>query len=84
MLAGIDVAKAIDPAQMQNSTKSNLFGVGYEDGQRISIGCSRKGTIWAMQATSIPEWTKWCQKVGKKLLDRSIPTDEYLEHAFVP
>lgn len=84
MLAGLDVAKAIDPAQMQNSTKSNLFGVGYADGQRISIGCSRKGTIWAMQATSIPEWTKWCQKVGKKLLDRSIPTDEYLEHALVP
>lgn len=84
MLAGLDVAKAIDPAQMQNSTKSNLFGVGYEDGQRISIGCSRKGTIWAMQATSIPEWTKWCQKVGKKLLDQTIPTDEYLEHALVP
>jgi superfamily II DNA or RNA helicase len=84
MLAGLDVAKAIDPTQMLNSTKSNLFGVGYEDGQRISIGCSRKGTIWAMQATSIPQWTKWCQNVGRKLLDKSISTDEYLEHALVP
>jgi superfamily II DNA or RNA helicase len=84
MLAGLDIAKAIDPVQMQNSTKSNLFGVGYEDGKRISIGCSRKGTIWAMQSTSIPEWTTWCRKIGKKLLDRGISTEEYLEHTLVP
>lgn len=84
MLAGLDIAKAIDPVQMQHNTKSNLFGVGYENGKRISIGCSRKGTIWAMQSTSIPEWTTWCKDVGKKLLDRSISTEEYLEHTLVP
>ena len=84
MLSGIDVAKAIDPSQQQNTTKSNLFGVGYEEGQRISIGCSRKGTIWSMQSTSIPEWKNWCQQVGKKLLDSSIPTDVYLEHTLIP
>lgn len=84
MLSGTDVAKAIDPAQQQNSTKSNLFGVGYEDGQRVSIGCSRKGTIWSMQSTSIPEWKKWCQQVGKKLLDHAILTNVYLEHTLVP
>ena len=84
MLSGIDVAKAIDPSQQQNSTKSNLFGVGYENGQRISIGCSRKGTIWSMQSTTIPEWRKWCHLVGKKLLDPTIPTDVYLEHTLIP
>ena len=84
MLSGTDVARAIDPILQQNSTKSNLFGVGYEDGQRVSIGCSRKGTIWAMQSTSIPDWRKWCIKVGKKLLDSSISTTQYLEHTLVP
>jgi superfamily II DNA or RNA helicase len=84
MLSGTDVAQAIDPAIQQNSTKSNLFGVGYEDGHRVSIGCSRKGTIWAMQSTSIPDWRKWCIKIGSKLLDKTISTQEYLAHTLVP
>ncbi|MCE0521653.1 MAG: DEAD/DEAH box helicase family protein [Methylacidiphilales bacterium] len=84
MFAGLDVANAIDPVQQQDATKSNLFGAGYEDGHRITIGCSRKGTIWSLRIGSIPDWIEWCRHVGNKLSDNSISTTDYLDHTLVP
>lgn len=84
MLSGLDVARAIDPTQQHSALKSNLFGAGYEDGKRVTIGCSRKGTIWSLQSSTVPEWRKWCRHIGGKLLDNSISTTEYLNHTLVP
>jgi len=84
MYAGLDVAKAIDPVEQQGMTKSNLFGAGFENGQRVTIGCSRKGTIWSLRTSSIPEWRRWCRHVGKKLRDQKIATDDYLAHTLAP
>lgn len=84
MFAGLDVAKAIDPVEQQESTKSNLFGAGYENGKRVTIGCSRKGTVWSLQTSSIPEWIEWCKHIGAKLVNKKIRTDEYLDHTLVP
>lgn len=84
MFAGLDVAKAIDPVEQQESTKSNLFGAGYENGKRVTIGCSRKGTVWSLQTSSIPEWVEWCKHIGAKLINKKIRTDEYLDHTLVP
>ncbi len=84
MFAGLDVTNAIDPVQQQDATKSNLFGAGFEDGHRVTIGCSRKGTIWSLRVSSIPDWIDWCREVGKKLSDESISTTAYLDHTLVP
>jgi superfamily II DNA or RNA helicase len=43
MFAGLDVRDAIDPVLQHDKMKSNVMGVGYEDGRRVSVGCSRKG-----------------------------------------
>ena len=84
MFAGLDVAKAIDPVTQQEATKSNLFGAGYENGRRVSIGCSRKGTVWSLQTGSVPTWIEWCRHIGAKLIDSQISTTAYLDNTLVP
>jgi superfamily II DNA or RNA helicase len=84
MFSGLDVAKAIDPIEQQDATKSNLFGAGYEQGKRVTIGCSQKGSLWSLSSSSVPEWRDWCLHVGAKILDASISTTGYLERTLIP
>jgi superfamily II DNA or RNA helicase len=84
MFTGLDIADAIDPAQQQDSTKANLFGAGYEEGNRATVGCSYHGIVWSLQATTIPEWQSWCEHIGGKLLNEGIGTNSYFEHTLVP
>ena len=72
MFAGVDVAEGITNAVKGKSIKSNLFGVGFENGEKISIGCSYKGTIWAKWVETIDYWCKWCNKQADKILNSSI------------
>lgn len=84
MFTGYDVSEAISPITQAGSVKSNIFGVGYENGRRGSIGVSYKGRLWSMTSSSIPEWRKWCQSVATKVLDERIETDGFLAHTLVP
>ena len=84
MFAGLDVAKAIDPVIQQEATKSNLFGAGYEKGRRVTIGCSRKGTVWSLQTSSVPNWIEWCRHIGAKLANSQISTTAYLDNTLIP
>ena len=84
MFAGLDVAKAIDPVTQQEATKSNLFGAGYENGRRVTIGCSQKGTVWSLQTSSVPNWIEWCRHIGAKLTNSQISTTAYLDNTLIP
>ena len=84
MFAGVDVAEGITGATANTATKSNLFGVGYENGSSISIGCSYKGTIWAKWVETINYWKSWCDRQAVKILDSSIDTKTVLNGALVP
>lgn len=80
---GADVIEGFSEAEAQTKTKTNLFVVGYRDGQRTSAGASQKGRIWSYEiADSIRDWTKWCDACGGRLLDASISMDE-LMHGFI-
>ncbi|WP_458117434.1 DEAD/DEAH box helicase [Bacillus sp. PK6-026] len=81
MFAGADIKAGISEAVASGSIKSNLFGYGYRDGERISIGCSYKGKIWMRWVERIKFWTDWCQKIGKKVLDNSINTNNILNNS---
>ncbi|MBC2067886.1 DEAD/DEAH box helicase family protein [Listeria booriae] len=83
MFAGTDIKSGINEAVVSNSTKSNIFGYGYQDGKRISIGCSHKGKVWMRWIERISFWTEWCQKISKKVLDDSIDTSAVLENSLV-
>lgn len=84
MYTGLDIAEAIDPTTLSHATKSNLFAVGYENGERGSIGVSYKGRVWSMSSCSIPDWVNWCGKTADKILNSKIPTNAYLEETLIP
>lgn len=84
MFAGLDVRDAIDPVLQQDKMKSNVMGVGYEDGKRVSIGCSRKGKIWSLQTDSLAGWRDWCRDLSVKLSNENIEPNDFLKHTLIP
>lgn len=85
MHVGSDIKSGLSHASLQNRRKSNLFGRGYEDGNRVSLGGSHKGRIWSHKiAEDISEWVEWCHKIGAKLDDDSISAEDILQQVIVP
>jgi superfamily II DNA or RNA helicase len=84
MFAGLDVRDAIDPLQQQSKLKSNITGVGYEEGERRSIGCSRKGKMWSLRSGSLADWRRWCDNIGVKLNDPNNQPDGFLKYTLIP
>ncbi len=84
MFAGLDVRSAIDPIQQQSKLKSNIVGIGYEDGERRSVGCSRKGKIWSMRSGSLADWRAWCDMIGAKLSQRDTHPNDFLKYTLIP
>lgn len=84
MFAGLDVRDAIDPVLQQDKMKSNVMGVGYEDGKRTSVGCSRKGKIWSLQTDSLAGWREWCLGLSAKLSNNNIEPNDFLWHTLIP
>ncbi|WP_374718037.1 DEAD/DEAH box helicase [Neobacillus sp.] len=81
MFAGTDIEAGINAAVMSGSIKSNLFGYGYRDGKRISIGCSYKGKVWMRWVERVNFWRTWCQNIGKMVLDDTINTNIILKNS---
>ena len=84
MRAGSDVEPAMSEAQKQRAIKANLFGQGFENGHRSTIGCSYRGRIWSYRTTNLLELTTWCRAVGEKLLDEALDPEEVLRGTLVP
>ena len=83
---GTDITEHIDTLPgNRNRSKTNLFGQGYTDEGKVTIGCSRKGKFWSYDATNnFGEWIDWCHDLGRKVLDDSIPTDAFLKNLIRP
>ena len=81
MHTGPEINDQIPDIEAKRSIKSNIFGKGFENGRLVSIGCSYKGKIWAMDSESLDKWIRWCRKVGTKLLDDSINTNTIMKTA---
>lgn len=84
MYTGIDVNEGLSQAHRRNTFKSNLFGQGYEEGTKTSIGCSYKGRVWSRMITTVAGLCEWCSHVGKKILDEAINVDTVLEGVLKP
>lgn len=81
MYTGTDTKEAIPEIQSQRARKSNIFAKGFSDGRKVTVGCSYRGKIWAMESGSIDDWIDWCKKSGKKLLDKNINPNEIMRTA---
>lgn len=84
MRAGCDVEPGMSTTQKQKAIKANLFGQGFQEGQRTTIGCSYKGRIWSYRTTNLLQLRNWCRGVGTKLIDTSLDPEEVLNGTLVP
>lgn len=72
MYTGMDIIRYLSDIDRNNIYPSNIFGHGYVNGKKTSIGCSRKGVFWSMRSVKIIEWMDWCSESMKKITDESI------------
>lgn len=76
---GADVAAELPDVQRRHARKSVLSGGGFEDGDRASVGASRKGRIWSHRRDRVDQLAAWCKAIGAKLLDENIDPEEVLK-----
>jgi superfamily II DNA or RNA helicase len=84
MRAGSDVEPALTEVEKRNTIKSNIFGAGFENGSKTTIGCSYKGRIWSRQTSNLKTLSDWCSLLGSKLIDEKINPDDVLKGTLVP
>ena len=84
LYTGADVAEALTISEKAGSVKSNLSGMGWEDGKHITVGCSYKGRVWSRDVGTVPEFVEWCGRVGAKLQDDSIDTTQIIANVLIP
>lgn len=83
---GSDIADELR-SQSGNRTRSktNLMVVGFSDDGKVSLGCSRKGKIWAQERTNdFGRWMDWCHGLGTSLTDEAISTSGIIERLIQP
>lgn len=81
---GADIREGLSEAHAQNKFKTNLFGRGFADGNKTSVGCSVKGRVWSHRvAHDMSEWIGWSHAIGTKLSDEKIDEKEVLKGAMI-
>lgn len=80
MHVGQDVNKVMDDLENGRSIKSNIFGVGFADGNNTTAGCSAKGKLWKMDTGAVVDWVRWCDLVATKINNPSIDTSSILNN----
>ena len=77
---GKDVQEGISMTEQKQLTANNLFGNGYRNGERISVGCSVKGKIWSHTRGNLLEYTKWTRMIGMLVEDENIDPDSFIKN----
>lgn len=81
MFTGGDIQPALSSSQLANRIKSNIFCTGYEDENKVSVGCSYKGRIWSKRTANLEEFIVWCNQIGTKILNPQINIGNILSEA---
>lgn len=84
MRVGTDIQDALSLAEQQRGEKAFVFGSGYEEGEKITLGCSYKGRIWSYLRNDLKGFIDWCDNLGKKLIDESIDPNQVLRDTLIP
>lgn len=84
MSVGSDVGEALTLAEKQNGQKAFVVGSGYENGNKVNIGCSYKGRIWTKKEGDLLEFKEWCLNVGEKLVNDELDPNIILRETLIP
>lgn len=77
---GKGVQDGIRELEQGTLIKNNIFGVGYKEGEKVSLGCSVKGKIWSYLRGNLDELTKWCKGIGEIVENDAIDPNIVLQH----
>ncbi|MBS9783298.1 MAG: DEAD/DEAH box helicase family protein [Pasteurella sp.] len=84
MLVGSDIEEAISVIDKQKGERAFAFGNGYENGEKVSLGCSYKGRVWSYQQGDLRQFISWAKNIAYKLVDENIDPDEILKDCLIP
>lgn len=77
---GSSVQDGLDSLISGRLAKNNVFGIGYRDGKKISIGCSQKGKIWSRERTNLYLFQEWCKEMGDFITNEAIDPNTVLKN----
>lgn len=81
---GRGVQDGLNQLEQGTLVKNNIFGVGFKNGEKVSLGCSVKGKIWSQLRGNINELTEWCKSIGEILINPDINPNTVLENTLIP
>jgi len=84
MRTGTDIADALSTSAQARAQKAFVFGTGYNNGVKITLGCSYKGRVWSYSRGNLRDYIKWCNMIGAKMIDPSIDPNQILEDTLIP
>jgi hypothetical protein len=77
---GRGVQDGIKEIEERRLIKNNFFGIGYKEGEKITLGCSTKGKIWSYLRGNLNELITWCKNIGDVIEDTSVDPDTVLRN----
>lgn len=72
-VAGSRADGSIRASDARSFSRGHLAGTGIEHGDSVTIGLSGASKVWSAQTGNIPEFLRWCKRLGAKLRDRRDP-----------
>lgn len=77
---GKDIEEGVQLIERKELTKNNIFGIGYRNGYKTSIGCTIKGKVWSYMRGNIKEFCRWCDLIGGLISNETIDDDVVLSN----
>lgn len=85
MYFGPDVVVGLSLVEKAQSELNNIFGWGFENGDKISLGCAaRKGKIWAHTGGTITDWRDWCLSLAEKIKNDKLDENQIVKDFLKP
>lgn len=84
MSVGADVEEALSIEEKKRGQKAFVVGTGYENGNKINLGCSYKGRIWTHLVGDVKKLIEWCENIGSKLNKADIDGNIILKETLIP
>lgn len=81
---GKGVQEGLSLAEEKSGINNNVFGVGFENGNMTSVGCSRKGRIWSYSRGTVNQFLDWCDEIAVKLTNEEIDPNILFKNAIKP
>lgn len=82
-LSGADVTTELSKwKEGKRCQKSDFVGIGFRNGEPVSVGASVKGKIWSpARIGDLQQWKSWCLNIGKLITDETINSNQLLENS---